>query len=320
MAKPMAPVELPGLPTVMFAEPEPAAVPPAAPAPEPVAPREVQFLEMPSFEMPSGDSAGSGLPSQHRELDDSQRAAAQRLAERRDQKPSKHHNTMVPRMFVLAGGALGSFGPALWFIVAAFRGADVDTFAKGFVAMLLAGLTARGLGWLWWACAAAANAQNVRRGTISPLTAPLAYGTVFVALVLAVLVGGGPIAGVLVGLWALAVYIGVNAVYGGASSRLGGSSRFFNRLSWYPFAAGPALALANVVAGRLAPGSILLVVIAVVGPGLAAVLFVKFEQDAMGHFDRCCRGGSQMSAPTDETLEAFLKRNQVAASSTSVTS
>jgi hypothetical protein len=315
MAKPMAPVALPGLPTLLLADPKPEAAPAPAAVPPPAAPREVQFLEMPSFEMPSGDDLGLSPSASQRELDESQRAAAKRLAERSEHKPTRHRNTRAPRAFVAVGSALATFGPLLSLLVAVLRGIEVDGITAGFSATLLVGVAAHALGWMWWAWAAAANAQSVRRGTISAVTAPLAYGSLMIPLAVAMFVGS-PAGGWLAGVWLLGVHLTVNSKFAGASSRLGGTARFFSRLSWSTIVVGLVLALVSSVFARF-DGSSIAVVVVVLVLGVVPVVFIKFEQDAMGHFDRFCQGGPQISASSDETLEAFLKRNQI--STTSVT-
>jgi len=250
-------------------------------------------------------------------------AVQQASAMRRIAEPERenYHHTMVPRAMVTAALGLGLTLPA-WVILLEHNGrlevSGVHTTVDAYAGRMLTGLVAAtmityGIGWIWWAVAAALNAQSHSRWSVSPWSAPIGYavsaGVTIAAPV--VLDRVEPDAGLVVvlfaGLMLAMAHFWVLRAYRRAADAMAGPTGPWTRVIAIPWVV-VGFSLLAAVLGRILEDDLFSHVMQVSWVLFYAAYAASLYQ-AMASFDRACRGRMALHADR-EALPEFLKQRR----------
>ncbi|MEI7548793.1 MAG: hypothetical protein WCK21_12180, partial [Actinomycetota bacterium] len=231
------------------------------------------------------------------------------------------HHTTTPRAMVVASFLLGLSMPA-WVmllerkghVAIAGRDSTADPEGRRMIAALLIGMVgAYALGWLWWSAAAAANASNRTRHSMSPLLAPIGYFVIVGVGALAPIIDDAvrpefrPLVVAVGVLIAVIAHFGVLRAYRHSAEAIGAPTGPWTRVIAIPWM---ALAFSFLLAffGQVLSKASFAVVLGTAWVLLYLAYSVSFYQ-AMAGFDRAC-AGRQLSHADVDGLPEFLKKRK----------
>lgn len=250
-------------------------------------------------------------------------AVQQASSVRRTPEPERerYHHTMVPRAMVTAALGLGLTLPA-WVILLEHNGrlevSGVHTTVDSYAARMLTGLVGAtmityGIGWIWWAVAAALNAQSHSRWSVSPWSAPIGYvvsaGITVAAPVVLNHVGtdAGLVLVLFGGLMLAMAHFWVLRAYRRAAEAMAGATGPWTRVIAIPWVVAGFSLLAAVL-GRILEDDLFSHVMQVSWVLFYAAYAASLYQ-AMASFDRACRGRVALHADRGP-LPEFLKQRR----------
>lgn len=256
----------------------------------------------------------------HQQYEEAVAQAAATLRPGESERETYHH-TMVPRAMVTAALILGLTLPA-WVILLEHNGrlqvSGVHTTVDAYAGRMLTGLVgatllAYGVGWIWWAVAAALNAQSHSRWSVSPWSAPIGYlvsAAVIVAVPLVIErvdADVGLVVVVFAGLMLAMAHFWVLRAYRRAADAMAGVARPWTRVIAIPWVV-VGFSLFAAVLARILEDDLFTHIMQVSWVLFYAAYAASLHQ-AMASFDRACRGRMALHADR-EALPDFLKRRR----------
>lgn len=249
------------------------------------------------------------------------RAIAAEMPVREQREAGGHHLVMIPRVITLTGFFLFFAMPAvvLWLnrkghaplVDGVF---EPDEYASRLLTVLLVGALVCQLGgWLWWGVAAAMNAQNKARWSVSPWYVPLTYLAVAVVLIVArfanqwmldqpQLMSYADFAAYAAIAFAVIMYFSTLGTFRRSAQGVGGETRYWTRLIATPWVIAVA---GGVVAWFWAYLPTQAVLGSYIALQLLQGLYGLWMYQAMTSFDRACAGTRQMHQDSQDFAKFF---------------
>jgi hypothetical protein len=235
---------------------------------------------------------------------------------RKEEAQVKLHNTMVPRTLTVTGFFLLFAFPAVALqlnndghLRYAKRAVELDEQARRIVTIMLAGAAGCLLvGWLWWGVAAALNARQRSRWSVSPTFVPLTYvftGALFIFGAVAENYFGEYAGWARLGALVVCacVFFATLGAYSKTAQAVGSPSTYFTRLIAIPWvvlaAAGVALFFSRYLSDQ---ARLVLFLLLVLVQGVYGLTMYQ----AMTAFDRAC-AGTRLQHQEGDPVANFLK-------------